>query len=252
LASVAFAVTFVAASSGARAPVPVADHPVALAAASAADTDLPADCQPKADAPPYQLGTLIQVGHPAGLDPSVPDGTLTAGPVGVTGLAASLCGVVTVSPGTGGCAAQGTITIPADGQLFNPLQAVLSVNPAAPDTVPFRVVPLTITASLGCGSSADGVVVDTTADLAGSTGLFGIACQVGPALATLSGTFTSPTGSFSDLRGTLSGTIAIPPAEVTHTCPSEIAANLDDLAGLPRTGEVSLPTEVSIYQPVAP
>jgi hypothetical protein len=224
--------------------------PIQLAASTTSEpAGLPADCQPSVSAPPYELGTVIQIGHPPGGDPTLADGTLTAGPISVAGIAGSLCGIATIVPGTDGCAAQARITIPADGQHFVPLDAVLSVNPAEPATVPFAVIPLTITASLGCGSSASGLAVSSATALEGDTGLFGIGCVIGPSQATLTGNFNSPDQSFSDFTGTLAGPIGLAPAAVAHACPSEIASNLNSLAGLPRTGQLTLPTKVALYLP---
>lgn len=212
---------------------------------------LPADCQPPLNAPPYEVGVVLQIGHPAGADQSIPDGTLTAGPVSAPGIAASVCGTTTIAPGTSGCAANGVLTIPADGQFFAPVQATLGLVPGQPIVVPATVVPHVISASLGCGSSAHGLTVTTTLTLDAQTSLFGVTCHIGPAVETLSATL-GQVASFSDLRGTLSAPVALPGATVQTTCPAPVATNLDSLASLPGTGQLTLPVKAAIYQPGSP
>jgi hypothetical protein len=216
---------------------------------------LPADCKPSGAGPPvvpYQLGTVLQIGHPPGTDPTVADGSLSGGAVSVSGIAASLCGVVTVVAGPSkSCPVTASITVPADGQSFVPLTAILSLVAGQPLAVPFRVVPRAITAALGCGPSLTGLVVNFATTIEGSTGLFGVACLV-PGAAHLSTVLTSPSGSFSDFRGTATGSITLPGASVSPTCPQSVVTNLDTLAGLPLAAQVTLPAKAALYLPGSP
>jgi hypothetical protein len=192
-----------------------------------------------------------------GLVGTVTNGTITTPTVSVDDVDAKICGIVQVQPGTGGCAADTTITVPADGQAFAPLKATVAVVPGQPISVPFTVVPHPLTASLGCGSSADGLVFSVSATVSGSTGLFGVACTIGPIALSIQGAagqpgFNPPTTSLSDVTGRFTADFGIPAVSPDATCPSSVAANLDPIAQLPTTPDAAhlvLPIVTSIYQP---
>ena len=232
------------------APSPrAAPRPRAEIASTVAANVLPADCTPSPSGPPgspYELGLVAQIGHPPGTDPTVADGTLVAGSLSVSGIAASLCGVVVVVPGPAGCPVTAEVTVPADGQFFVPLSAVLALVPGQPVAVPFTVSSRAITANLGCSSSVDGLLIQTSAVLAGTTALFGVTCNVG-ATASLTAVLTGT--SLLDLHGTLSGPVTLDGATLAPTCPQAVVTNLDQLAGLPRAGSLMLPVKAALYAP---
>jgi len=204
---------------------------------------LPADCIPKRQGPPgapYQLG-LVGTVH---------NGVLTAGPATVADITAKFCGVVTVVNGKPPCGATGSVIAPTDGQVFGTLSATLTLVPGMSPKVPFVAHPGTITGGFTCESSGDGLAVTVTATVSGSTGLYGLSCTIGPLTLPLSGLLTGP---LSNASITLkSNDFAVPVVGSSPTCPGEVPANLDAIAGLPiRPGGASatLPATATLYQP---
>jgi hypothetical protein len=221
-------------------PERIAGSPKLLAASAS----LPADCIPQPSGPPgapYQLGVVG----------TVQNGVLTAGPATVADIKVKFCGVVTVVNGRAPCGATGTVDSPPDGQVFGSLSATLTLVPGMLPTVPFVAHPGTITGGFTCQSSSqNGLAVSLDATVSGSTGLYGLSCTIGPFTIPLSGVLT---GRLSDASITLRGDdFSVPVVSASPTCPGEVPANLDQIAGLPLpAGKASatLPATVSLYQP---
>lgn len=217
----------------------VAEHP---ASNSPNPDHLPPDCLPKYVGPPYQLGLVAQISA----------GYLRAGPVSAEGISAKVCGVVTVVAGSPPCAAAARLVIPADGQRFAPLTARISLIPGMLPQVPVTVVPSPLSATLGCGSSQQGLSASTTADIDGFTGLFGLRCSIALRIS-LAGTVTGPIDSGTDLIGDFTGQFAIPAVAASPTCPAGVASNLNSIVGLPLppgSATIALPFKASLYLPV--
>lgn len=251
LALTAATVALAAVVASAPAPTAARHAPVSLRLALAGavrPAAVPADCSPVPSGPPFQFEALI----------TVTNGTLVAGPVSVSGIDATACAVVQLVSGTGGCPATGTVTAPADGQQFSPLTAVLGLVPGQPVQVPAQIVPHPISGSFGCASSVNGLVISVNASVEAETagpkapqGLFGVICHLGPQAVTLQGVLGSPATpatSFDNIPGTISGTIPLPQATVSPTCPQGVATNLDQLAGLPATAQINLPFVAALVQ----
>ena len=208
---------------------------------------LPSDCVPNPAGPPtspYQLGL---VGTAA-------NGSLTAGPATVANVNAKFCGIVTLVNGTPPCGATGTVNSPVDGQMYGPLSVVLTLVPGMTPTIGFSANPGTITGGFSCSSSQNGLAVSLNARVSGSTApLFGVSCTVGPLDLPLTGAVTGPLGA---AKATLSSNdFTVPALTPSPSCPASVAANIDDIAGLPLSpgrASASLPVTASLYQPLAP
>ena len=208
-----------------------------------ASSNLPADCVPKASGPPgapYQLGLVGTVNN----------GVLTAGPATIANITAKFCGVVTVVKGQPPCGATGSVVSPVDGQRFGPLSAELTMIPGMEPKVPFVAHAGTITGGFACASSNNGLQVSLRATVSGSTGLYGLSCSIGPLTIPLSGVVTGP---LSNATITLRGSdFAVPAVTASPTCPGEVPANLNQIAGLPIApggATATLPATTSLYQP---
>ena len=206
-------------------------------------TTLPADCIPKPQGPPgapYQLG-LVGTVH---------DGVLTAGAATVADITAKFCGIVTVVNGKLPCGATGSVISPKDGQVFGTLSATLTLVPGMSPKVPFVAHPGTITGGFTCESSGSGLAITMNATVSGSTGLYGLSCTIGPLTLPLSGVLTGP---LSDASITLKGNnFGVPVVSPSPTCPGQVPANLDAIAGLPihpGGASVTLPATAYLYQP---
>jgi hypothetical protein len=205
--------------------------------------NLPKDCLPNPIGPPgapYQFGIVVVV----------TDGSLTAGPVAVPNISATICGIVTVTTGTAGCPAGTTIVIPPDGQLFGPLNAYLHVIPGLDPSVPFTPHPQEIVSSLGCQSSQGGLKVSATGNVGGTAGAFGVACSI-QVTVPLAGIITGPLDPPFQAHGTFTGQLKVPAVALSPTCPAEVATNLNEIVGLPTVGTVTLPFTAAIYIPGA-
>jgi hypothetical protein len=212
----------------------------------ATSSNLPADCMPKPSGPPgapYQLGLVG----------TVSGGVITAGPARIANITAKFCGVVTVVPGKPPCGATGTVVSPQDGQIFGSLSAELTMIPGMTPRVPFVAHPGTITGGFACVSSENGLVVNVTARVSGSTGLFGLSCTIGPLSIPLTGVVTGP---LDNARITLrSNDFSVPDVETSPTCAGAVPTNLDQIAGLPISpggATATLPATTAIYQPPPP
>jgi hypothetical protein len=205
--------------------------------------NLPPDCIPKSSGPPgspYELGLVG----------TVTNGTLTAGPATVTNITAKFCGIVTLVNGKQPCGATGTVYVPPDGVIFGPLTAQLTLIPGMQPKVPFTAKPGSITGGFICESNNSGLLVTTDAHVSGVTGLYGLACTIGPLTIPLTGTLTGPLGDASvTLR---SNDFTVPAVGSASTCPGDAPAQLDQIAGLPIApggASATLSATVSLYQP---
>lgn len=204
---------------------------------------LPADCLPAPAGPPgspYQLGVVG----------TIRNGVLRTGSASVFGVSASFCGVVTVVAGQPPCAATGSVSSPADGQLFGSMSATLTLVPGMSPKVPFVAHPGTITGGFACQPSDGGLAVRLTATVSASAGLYGLSCAIGPLAIPLSGVLTGPLDHATvTLRG---GGFPVPVVAASRTCPGAAPADLDAIAGLPIAAggaSVVLPATVSLYRP---
>ena len=210
-------------------------------------SNIPSDCVPNPAGPPtspYQLGLVG----------TAVNGSLTAGPATVANVNAKFCGIVTLVNGTPPCDATGSVNSPVDGQVYGPLSVVLTLVPGMTPTVGFTANPGTITGGFSCSSSQNGLAVSLNARVSGSTApLFGVSCTIGPLDLPLTGAVTGP---LSAAKATLaSSSFTVPALTPSPTCPASVAANIDDIAGLPLSpggASASLPITTSIYQPPAP
>jgi hypothetical protein len=229
------------AGAQAQPPSPIA-APTAKARNLAAEP-LPSDCVPAAAGPPtspYQLGLVG----------TVTGGSVATGSATVSGIDAKVCGLVTLVNGTPPCYATGYIVSPHDGQLYGALSIALTLVPGMNPTVGFTANPGTITGGFNCGSSQNGLSVGLNAAVSGSTApLFGVSCTIAVTIP-LGGAATGPLAS---TRATLtSNDFSVPAVQPSPTCPSAVAANVDDIAGLPLVAgraTATLPVTASIYQP---
>jgi hypothetical protein len=206
---------------------------------------LPADCVPKPAGPPgspYQLGLVG----------SVHGGTLAAGTATVADISATFCGVVTVVNGKPPCGATGTVLSPQDGQIFGSLSATLTLVPGMLPKVPFVAHPGTISGGFACQSSVNGLEVNLTAVVSGSSGLYGLSCIIGLLMIPLAGVLTGPlTNASITLKGS---DFAVPAVTPSQTCSGEVPSNIDSIAGLPipaGKAAVTLPATATLYQPAA-
>jgi hypothetical protein len=208
---------------------------------------LPSDCVPNPAGPPtspYQLGLVG----------TAVNGSLTAGPATVANVNAKFYGIVTLVNGTPPCDATGTVNSPINGQMYGPLSVVLTLVPGMRPTIGFTANPGTITGGFSCTSSQNGLAVSLNARVSGSTApLFGVSCTVGPLDLPLTGAVTGP---LSSANATLSSSdFTVPALTPSPSCPASVAANIDDIAGLPLPpgrASASLPVTASLYQPLAP
>jgi hypothetical protein len=206
-------------------------------------TSIPADCVPKPSGPPgspYQLGIVG----------SIDNGLLSAGSATVFNVSAKFCAVVTLVNGTPPCAATGSVSAPADGQVFGSMSATLTLVPGLAPAVPFVAHPGTITGGFSCQSSSGGLPVHLTAVVSASTGLYGLSCTIGPLTIPLSGTLTGPlTHASVTLK---SDDFAVPGVSSSSACSGEVPADFDEIAGLPIAAggaSVVLPATVELYRP---
>jgi hypothetical protein len=228
--------------SGETTPVP---STVRLTASTA--SNLPSDCVPNPAGPPASPYELGLVGTAA-------NGSLTAGPASVGNINVKFCGIVTLVNGTPPCGATGTVESPIDGQVYGPLSVALTLVPGITPTIGFTANPGPITGGFTCSSSQNGLVVTLNAVVSGSTApLFGVSCTIGPLDVPLTGTVTGP---FNALSATLtSSDFTVPALTPSPSCPASVAANIDDIAGLPLPpgqASASLPITASLYQPFTP
>jgi hypothetical protein len=216
--------------------------------ASVSSSNIPIDCVPNPAGPPFGPYELGLVGTAA-------NGSLTAGPATVAGVNAKFCGIVTLVNGTPPCPVTGTVESPVDGQLYGPLSVELTLVPGITPTIGFTADSGTITGGFNCSSSSqNGLVVSLNAQVSGSTApLFGVSCTIGPFDVPLTGLVTGP---FNALTATLtSSDFTVPVLAPSPSCPASVAANIDDIVGLPLApgqASASLPITASLYQPPAP
>ncbi len=141
-----------------------------------------------------------------------------------------------------------------DGQLYGPLSVALTLVPGMTPTIGFTADPGPITGGFTCISSQNGLAVFLNAQVSGSTTpLFGVSCTIGPLNLPLTGVVTGP---YSALTTTLSSSdFTVPAVTPSPSCPASVAANIDDIAGLPLPAgrsSATLPITASLYQPPAP
>ncbi len=215
--------------------------------ASLTSSNLPSDCVPNPAGPPFSPYELGLVG-------TATNGSLTAGPATVAGVNAKFCGIVTLVQGTPPCPVTGTVESPIDGQMYGPLSVALTLVPGMTPTIGFTAHPGTITGGFNCSSSQNGLSVFLNAQVSGSTApLFGVSCTIGPFEVPLTGLVTGPV---SALTATLtSSDFTVPAVTPSPSCPASVAANVDDIAGLPLPpgrASASLPITASLYQPPPP
>ena len=214
---------------------------------TASNSDIPSDCVPNAAGPPASPYELGLVGTAA-------NGSLTAGPATVANVNAKFCGIVTLVNGTPPCGATGAVESPIDGQVYGPLSVALTLVPGMTPTIGFTANPGTITGGFSCSSSQNGLDVSLNAQVSGSTApLFGVSCTIGPLDLPLTGAVTGPLSAAS---ATLSSSdFTVPAVTPSPSCPASVAANIDDIAGLPLPpgrSTASLPITASLYQSPAP
>ena len=133
-------------------------------------------------------------------------------------------------------------------------RSVLTLVPGMTPTIGFTANPGTITGGFSCSSSQNGLAVSLNARVSGSTApLFGVSCTIGPLDLPLTGAVTGP---LSAANATLSSSdFTVPALTPSPSCPASVAANIDDIAGLPLSpgrASASLPITASLYQPPAP
>ncbi|MBO0727896.1 MAG: hypothetical protein J2P57_01470 [Acidimicrobiaceae bacterium] len=214
-----------------------------LVSVSNAD-NLPNDCIPQGQGPPvvpYELGFVG----------TVTGGTLVAGPAKVSGITAKVCGIVTVEPGNSACPVTGVITSNPDDQKFDAVEAGLTLVPGIQPKVPFTILPGKISGTFACPTTSQhGLPVTLRALVGGTTGLFGLQCEVGPLPVTLSGLVTGP---LTDVTGTFtSRPFAVPAIGPSQGCSQQVASNFNAIAGLPIApggASISLQLTGSLYQP---
>jgi hypothetical protein len=212
-----------------------------------AASNIPSDCVPNPAGPPISPYELGLVG-------TASNGTFTAGPATVANVNAKFCGIVTLVNGTPPCGATGAAESPIDGQIYGPLSVNLTLVPGMTPTIGFTVNPGTITGGFNCSSSQNGLAVTLNARVSGTTApLFGVSCTIGPLDLPLTGTVTGP---LSAANATLSSNdFTVPALTPSPSCPASVAANIDDIIGLPLPpgrASASLPLTASLYQPPAP
>jgi hypothetical protein len=210
-------------------------------------SNLPSDCVPNPAGPPTSPYELGLVGTAA-------NGSLTAGPAAVANVNAKFCGIVTLVNGTPPCGATGAVESPIDGQVYGPLSVALALIPGMTPTIGFTANPGTITGGFSCSSSQNGLAVSLDARVSGSTApLFGVSCTIGPLDLPLTGSVTGPLSAAS---ATLSSNdFTVPALTPSPSCPASVAANIDDIVGLPLApgqASASLPITASLYQPPSP
>jgi hypothetical protein len=223
--------------------------------------NLPADCIPTT--PPGQVGELGVVGELGALpDPNLSGrlvsapGSLAAGPVAVPGITGKACGVVKLTNGSPPCPVSGEVILPADGQRFPTLKAAVTLIPGITPEVPFTPEPQQITGTLVCGNgtSTAGLTASVDAVVGGGAGLFGLTCVVMVHIA-LDGTANGPIFAAPGwyLGGTFrSSDFTIPAVTPTAACPPGVAANLNNIVGLPLTpgkATLVLPFALEVYTP---
>lgn len=205
---------------------------------------LPTDCIPNPTGPPgapYELGLVG----------TVQGGVLSTGSATVADIDATFCAVVTIVGGTPPCGATGSVDSPQDGQIFGALSVDLTLVPGMSPSLGFVAHPGTITGGFACEQSDNGLLVDLDATVTGTTSpVFGVSCTIGPVTIPLTGLVTGP---LTNLSATLTSTdFSVPAVASSPTCPANIPANVDAIAGLPLQpgqGEVTLPVTASLYQP---
>jgi hypothetical protein len=201
-------------------------------------------CQPL-DGPPYQLGV---VGTFSGGQLKVGYATVSGLTGGISG---TFCGIASVVPGQGPCPAKIVLTSPPEGQQFNPLGITFDVVPGmTPDIRNGSVVPGQLQGQVTCPEPARDYYVQATAtaQASASTGLFGLACDIGPVSIPLSGILS---GTPPALTGTLtSAPFTVPPGTAGPTCPSSVVSLLDSIGELPfHQGTLSITVTASTYAP---
>lgn len=213
---------------------------------TAAAVPLPGDCKPTPNPPPTEYGFVARV----------TGGTLTgSGPLKVTGIDVSVCGVirlVNARPGSNCHGAQGELIIPADGIVTNALDARLAIQgmPVI-ENVPTTVKATPMTSYLSCDDSSSGLKLDLNMKVAGSAGAFGLACDV-PMSGTVHATVTGPLLT-SPYQGNATMTGSVTLGRVANNdkyCPGRLPTRIDTIAALPDSGyQVNWPTKVSVYSP---
>jgi len=216
------------------------------AKAAVSGMPLPSDCKPDPNPPPTEYGFVARIS----------DGTLDgSGPLKVNGIDVSVCGVirlVNAQPGSGCSGIQGQLIIPGDGVVTNSLDASLAIKgmPVI-QHVPTTVSVAPLTSYLSCGSSSDGLKLDLNMSLTGSSGAFGLACDV-PMSGTLHATVTGPLLT-SPYRGNATMTGAVSLGTVSNNdayCPGQLPSRINRIADLPDSGyQANWPAKVSVYMP---
>ncbi|HLI23958.1 MAG TPA: hypothetical protein VKU91_03320, partial [Acidimicrobiales bacterium] len=207
-----------------------------------------AQCQPVYDAPPYQLGV---VGSFSGGQLKVGYATV-AGTTG--GISGTFCGIASLQPGKGSCPVELALTVPAQGQQFSPLGITFDVVPGmTPDIKDGTVLPGDLQGGVVCPDPAGQYSVEATAtaQATASTGLFGLACDIGPVSIPLSGTLS---GTPPELTGTLtSAPFTIPAGAASPTCPASVVSLLNSIGELPyHQAAFSINVTASTYAPSPP
>lgn len=218
-----------------------------LAPTAAAAVPLPAGCKPNPDPPPTEYGFLARV----------TGGTVAGdGPLDISAIDVSVCGVVRVVAAQAGSGCEGIqarLVVPAAGVVTNGLDASL-VIPGMPAmrNVPTRVVASPMAADVAC-DDADGLAMDLELRISGSAGIFGLRCEV-PFTGTVRASVTGPllTPPYEG-RTTIEGDVQVGAVRNNDKfCPGRIPRRLNRIADLPATGyRVHWPAKVSIYHPSA-
>ena len=117
-------------------------------------------------------------------------------------------------------------------------------------TIGFVANPGTITGGFSCTSSQNGLAVAFDAHVSGTTApLFGVSCNIAVSIP-LTGAVTGPlTATAATLKST---GVGLPTVQPSPTCPAPVAANVEQIAGVPPsvgTSSATLPVVASLYQP---
>lgn len=207
---------------------------------------LPQACVPRPNPPPTEYGFVARV----------TDGTVMGdGPLRVTKIDVSVCGIVRVvdaQPGSGCDGIQGRLIIPADGVVTNGLKADLVID-GMPliENVPTEVVAEPMSSDVSCSDSAGGLKMELGLRVNGSAGAFGLQCRVpftGEVKATVTGPLlTPPYQGETIIEGTVDARTV---SNNDKFCPGWLPKRVNQIADLPATGyQVHWPTKVSIYHP---
>ncbi len=207
---------------------------------------LPPACVPTPNPPPTQYGFVARVtGGTVGGD----------GPLKVTQIDVSVCGIVEVinaQSGSGCTGIQSRLIIPKEGVVTNGLKADLVIDGMPPiENVPTEVVAEPMSSDVSCADSDDGLKMELSLKINGSAGAFGLQCHVpftGEVHATVTGPLlTPPYQGETTIEGTVDAKTV---SNNDQLCPGWLPKRVNKIAELPATGyQVHWPTKVSIYHP---